>query len=143
MKIRPLIISPVEDARIAQIKAYAKDHVLPCNRLVKLSQERDPDKAIGLDTNLRMQFPMGYRVVYNQEEQPVHGICHHISVSVDENPTPVPPAKVLPSEEAVNMIMNAFGIKTTVRNAMFIYIEQLDDGGGGAINIIEPLERKT
>jgi hypothetical protein len=142
MKTRPLIIGPEEDAKISKIVDYAKQHVVACNRLVQLSAEADPDKAIGGDPNLRMELPIGYRVVYNQEEQPMHGVCHHISISVNEEPTPTPPDKVLPNEIAVNMIMQAFGIKTTVRDALFIYIEPLDYGGGGAINIIEPLERK-
>lgn len=143
MKVRPLIIGPQEDARISAILEYAKTRVLPCNKLVRMSAEKNQEHAIGNDPNLRMEFQFGYRVVYNQEEQPMHGICHHISISVDETPSPEPPDKVLPSEEAVTMIMQAFGIKRTVRDALFIYIEPLDYGGGGAINVIEPLERKA
>lgn len=142
MKIRPLIIGPAEDAKIAEILAYAKTRVVPCNRLMRLSEEQNQDNAIGNDLNLIIEFPIGYRVVYSQEEQPMHGICHHISISVDETPSPEPPNQVLPSEEAVNLIMQSFGIKRTVRNALFIYIEPLDYGGLGAINVIEPLERK-
>lgn len=143
MKQRPLIIGPEQNARIKEIVDYAKARVVPCNKLLALEKNRDPSKAIGLDPNLRMEFPFGYRVVYNQEEQPVHGICHHISISVDETPSPTPPDKVLPSEAAVDMLMEAFGMKTTVRQALFIYIEPVDFGGLGAINIIEPLERRS
>jgi hypothetical protein len=137
------VIAPEHDARIKVMLEYARANVLPADKLARMAKEQNPDQAVGKNEMTRIEFPIGYRVVYNQEEQPVHGVCHHISISVDETPTPKPPDKVLPNEIAVNMIMQAFGIKTTVRDALFIYVEDLDYGGGGAINVIEPVERKN
>jgi hypothetical protein len=132
--MRPLIIGPEEDVAIKRCVEYAKANILPCNKLLRLSAEKNPEQAVGLNPMTRVEIPFGYRVVYSQEEQPVHGICHHISVSVDTEDR-------LPNENAVNMIMNSFGMKTTVREAMFVYTESLD-GNHSAINIIQPLERR-
>lgn len=130
-------------AEVERIKAYAREHVLPANRLDKLSQLKDPNMAIGLDPNTRIMFPFGYRVVYSLEEQPVQGICHHLSISVEEEVTPTPPHKVLPSEPAVNMILETFGINKPVEKCLFIWIEDIEDGGGGAINIIDKAEEEA
>ncbi len=96
--MRPLIIGEEQRAAIARCIEHAKKNVVPCNKLLRLAKEKNIDEAIGLDPITRVELPVGYRVVYSQEEQPVQGICHHISVSVDTRGH-------LPGEEAVNMIL--------------------------------------
>lgn len=141
MKIRPLVINDAVRSQAATILAHAKTNVMGSQKV--MAAMRDKQLAAGNNPSARMIIPFGYRVVYSLEEQPVQGLCHHISISVEEVITPKPPAaKILPSEEAVNAILDLFGIKKPVQKCLFIWIEDIDDGGGGAINIIDKVEEE-
>lgn len=139
MRVRPLVVDDSVRAQVAEVIAYAKEHVMDSQRLMNLSAIKDPRLAVGNNPLTRVQFQFGYRVIYNRERQPVHGLCHHISISVDEEVTPKPPEKILPSEAAVEMILSVFGM-SPLNKSLYIWIEPIQDGGGGAINIIEKVK---
>lgn len=139
MKVRPLVIDDNIHAQVAEVIAYAKENIMESRRL--MAATADPKLAVGLNPLTRVEIPFGYRVVYSLERQPIQGLCHHISISVEEEITPKPPEKILPSEAAVEMILSLFGM-SPLNKSLFIWIEPIQDGGGGAINIIEKVKEE-
>lgn len=116
---------------IQQVKEYAENHVLSRNDLRdNLELMSDP---VGDNPNHRCVIPNGYQAVYSLEDQPC-GICHHLSISIDE------PNKV-PDLASVEMIMEKFGLDSNIDNCSEIWFEndvRIASGQmGTAINILQ------
>jgi hypothetical protein len=131
---RVLLIDNAVLERIHEIQAYAEAHVFTVDQL-KAIMKAGPEAAAGTDPGFRMIIPMGYRTVYTLEEQrePV-GRCTHVSISLDG------PWGALPHPTAVNVILQAFGIPPIEhKRAVYMGLEDIEDGGGKAISIITPI----
>jgi hypothetical protein len=131
---RVLMIDDRVTKRIAEIKAYAALHVFTMDQL-KAIMKAGPSAAAGTDPGFRMIIPMGYRTVYTLEDQPEPvGRCTHVSISLDG------PKGAMPHPIAVNTILQAFGIPPIEhKRAVYMGLEDIEDGGGKAVSIITPL----
>lgn len=123
MKIRPLILDDEARARAAEVKMFAAAHVFTI-------ENRDWSAApVGEDPRHTLSLKIGYRVVYSQEEQLCNAkpkLCHHISVSVDEE-------GMYPHELAVKEICELFGFKFP---GICLWLEK----EWQAVNVVAPVE---
>lgn len=133
MNPRPLIVDKRVVADVARLKAYAQAHPLNAHDLFRAVGK--PERGIGNDPNFRLIIPVGFRVVYSLEEQPKLGLCHHLSVSVNE-------LGKYPNEFAVLEIARLFGLPLKT-------VEDLKDGKlchvwledeVQAVNVLAPLK---
>ena len=136
MSIRPMIIDKATDERIAQVKAYAQKHVVQLSDVVRMAGNRD--LAVGNNPEFRLIIPIGYRAIFSYEQQPT-GLCAHLSMSVDMDERP--DHRVLPNTVAVQHIMFEFKMGL-LSDAIHIWIEDIDDGGLGAINVLSKAEQQ-
>lgn len=126
LKIRPLIITSKERAEAAVVVQYAENHVLEMDDLLDIKNNlfappgNYPEHVCFL--------PVGYRVVFSIERQN-HGLCRHISISVDT-------VEALPSVASVELILPLFGINA----ALVDCILTIGTHGYGKhyIDVIEP-----
>lgn len=136
MNIRPMILDDAVNARIAEIKAYAREHIVQLRDVVRMMG--DKEMAVGNDPGFRLIIPIGYRTVFSYEWQSI-GLCAHLSMSVDMPERPA--KKVLPNEIAVEFVMDAFGMGKP-SDAICIWVEDIDDGGLGAINVLSKVKEE-
>lgn len=137
MTNRPLIINDEVRAKIAEaIKraeanplplAYIKSAAVPAYTVDLKLSERKPGFERPESENVLI--PVGFRVAFSIEEQPV-GMCGHLSISVDN------PRKV-PHPEAVKMIANEYGlkVKTLADPNITVWFEEFEPGHR-AINLV-------
>lgn len=98
--MRPLIIDDNIRGKLRGLVEYAEGQVLDMDDLLDTyNGERFP---VGDDENYVVHIPVGYRVVYSVELQPV-GRIGHLSVSIDN-------VGKLASVESVKMIINEMGL---------------------------------
>jgi hypothetical protein len=97
--MRALIIGEPERQAISALKARAATSVIDA----AAAMQGDPDKVRQENRSLTILLPRGFEVTYTHERQP-SGLYHHLSVSVDQRDR-------MPSPEAVDMIMEAFGLE--------------------------------
>ena len=132
MKMRPLIIDGRVMKEIARVKAHAEVHRQSVHDLMAvLGGRRGP---VGDDPGFRTIIPVGFRVVYSQEQQPTHGLCHHLSVSVMN---PIDPDRTWPHEVAVLEIAKAFGLP--ISSIPFPNGNVMLDEDNKAVNLIVPV----
>lgn len=99
--MRPMLIGPHVRERIAEVIAYAEAHRFSLHDLHRIMVH--PEQAAGTNPAFVVEVPMGFKVVFTIEEQPM-GLSRHLSVSVDgEN---------WPNEIAVQELGREFGFKT-------------------------------
>jgi hypothetical protein len=121
--MRALIIGPVEEAKIATLKALAETNVHDA----KADMDAVPGAVRDGNARQTIALPIGFSVTYTLERQPI-GLCRHLSVSVDKRGH-------VPSPEAVTMILEAFGMSPW-EEALNIWVENFGRGEK-AINVIE------
>lgn len=129
MKIRPLILNGQSLALIAQVRAYAE-----ANRISLAHVRRtldNPTLAAGSNPRHNCVVPVDYFCTFSIEEQPI-GWCRHLSVSVPEKGRG-------PNEHALELLMKAFGMYGSARDAC-LWLEDLEDEGFAAINVVQPLD---
>ncbi len=129
MKVRPLVISEAERARVREVREYAEHHRYPAAEVLYLMSH--PERAPGLNPERAMVFPLGYRCVFTIEEQPC-GWCRHLSVNVMEK-------KLLPSREAVAELCRQFGFVKPLDELIVHIMEETYD----SVNVLELLETQS
>lgn len=106
MPTRPLLLGPDERQKIDELRQMAAAN--PMNVLsVDAAAKADIDAFRDMMRMQSIVLPVGYSVSYSHEIQPAApppGLCHHISISVMQ-------PGFLPSQTAVGMILEAFGMK--------------------------------
>lgn len=128
--MRPLVFNEESLRDLARLRAHAEANVLGLAELKRRIAEKD---SVGDKPEWTCLVPVGYRVCFSMEHQPI-GLCRHLSVSVDK-------PGALPNPEAVNMIMAELGMKGTVyalKPGSHIYEE--NSGRVVSINVIVPHE---
>ena len=127
--MRALIIGAEEKAAIAELKARAAENVLD---VAAVEEQAKRDIAAFRAGMLRQSIPLplGFVVTYTHERQPdpMLGVIQHISVSVD---TP----NKYPSVEAVEMILDAFGM-APLKQSLKIWPEEIEPDHG-AVNVAQ------
>lgn len=127
--VTALLIGHEEDVKIAELVAFATANPLDPARVIALADE-NLDGVRDLMDMYSIELPVGYHLTYSRENQPC-GLCHHLSVSVErENQMPHP--------EAVEMILQAFGMEP-VMQSISIWLEPVDDTTQ-AINLLQLVE---
>jgi hypothetical protein len=129
-----LLIGEPERQKIAELIAVAAAGVMSPQRALDAANEDLAGYRDMMGRMLSIELPVGYYVTYSHERQP-SGLCHHISVSVDR------PGK-MPSVEAVNMILEAFGMQPVLKAVpgKRVWIEDVEPGQK-AINIVQPVDQ--
>lgn len=91
--MQALLIGPGERDRIDTLLRYAKENPYAPSL---------GDQPPGLDSNLVLRLPVGYRVVFSYTYDPRGALWRHLSVSL-------PDATTLPNPDAVREIAALFG----------------------------------
>ncbi len=120
------MIGPDERAAIAELKAVAAAQPFDARAAIEAAA-LDHDAYCDMMNVNSIVLPIGFHVTYSHEIQPP-GIFQHISISVE-------PVGKVPSEESVNVILEAFGMAPARRSAAG-WVETLD-GGIKAVNILQ------
>src|SRR6266478_3926309 len=96
--MRALLIDDNVKAKIARLKEYAEAHRFSFEVMKDLVDLGRAAPAAGEDPNFRIDLERGFKVVYTQEWHPEPtGLCHHLSVSIDQSnklPHPVAVAAI-------------------------------------------------
>lgn len=135
MPIRILNIGPAERERIAAVIDYARKNRSTLAQLKDRFDRQERGENVIVTGELpghRCDLPIGFRVVYSEEEQPI-GWCRHLSVSVDA-------VDKTPNMKALEFIMAAFGFRNAYvkHPEILVFVEPLSTGI--AVNLIELLE---
>jgi hypothetical protein len=141
--MRALIIGEPERRTIAALKERAAARVIDAAAAMKA----DPAKVRQDNRPLTIRLPRGFEVTYTHERQPGGLLFHHLSVSVDQTSR-------MPSPEAVDMIMEAFGLEPAkfaealkpraeapgkMRSATMVWTEDFEPGRT-AVNVLQRME---
>lgn len=121
-----LILDEEVQASISKLKNYSEQNVISYEELV------NPMTVIGENPNYLVELPMGFRVVYSVEEQPM-GLCRHLSISVDNQE---------PSFNDLLIVIGYFGFNTDLLDGKaYRYTEKCMVNGQlcFATNVIEKL----
>lgn len=134
--MRALIITSEVENNIKSLMEYAHKNVLARALLERLSAGFDPKdvRTRPPQTNViaqdfTMDIPLGYRVTYTVEDQPI-GLCKHLSVSV-------PKRGKSPHPLAVQEIMKLFKFDRPLEQCK-IWTEEYEKGFT-AVNVVEPV----
>ena len=126
MGTRALVITEKEKVDIQKLIDYAENNIITIEMLhLMVNGTVQPS---GDNPNHVIYIPMGYRVVYTIEQQPM-GLSRHISISVD-NPG------FYPNAIAIDAIIKEFGYKGTHKDC-HVYTEREIN----AVNLIQPFEQ--
>lgn len=131
-RLRPLVINNAVRKSVEKVIAYSKNpHRRMDNETLRKICSGEIQWAAGDDSNHVTIIPVGFRVVYNHEEQNwPHGWCRHISISLlnaESGMTPHP--------AAVNEILNVFGFGKTYDKCLRVWF----DSETNSVNIVDPL----
>lgn len=130
-KTRLLIIDDSTRADIKRVMTYA--HNNPMTMDMMLDVFNNPSLAPGNDVNHTVIISDGFKVVYTVDEQ-VLGKMKHLSISIGGRPD------ILPSIEAVNIIMKEFDFKNIIGDlGIYLHLEKIGEDRK-AINVMELLE---
>jgi hypothetical protein len=125
-----LVIGEAQRRLIAELKAFAAAN--PQDAIsAKTVADRDMAAYRDMMSTLTLELPVGFVVTYTHEMQPKAGLCHHISISVRR------PKKV-PHPEAVQMILNEFGMRPLDDAPGGVWVEEIDPVTK-AINVVQPV----
>lgn len=123
--MRVLVIGQEEkEETIKTLIEYAKSHPISRQQLEQKSI------IVGNIKEYVCTIPMGFRVVFSFENQPI-GWCRHISISVPDN-------NKLPSPQAVSMIIEEFGFPSNINDQDNVWIET--ESIPNAVNVIKQVE---
>lgn len=117
--MRPLAITEVVRADVAELIERAKTWPFSFPELKRIAAGIKPPP--GDDSRFVCTIPMGYRCVYTHEQQPMHGWCRHLSISIDR-------AGYGPGVDAVNEISKLFGFKEGINSADKVWREDIGEG---------------
>lgn len=123
-----LIIGAEQEAEIASLKALAAENIHEVAVVEAASRDM---AAFRFDMQrYSIELPVGYIVTYTHERQsdPMLGVVQHISVSIA---TP----NRMPSIEAVEMILRAFGM-APIKDSIGVWPETVEPGLG-AVNVVQ------
>lgn len=131
MNLRPLVVTSSVMEQVEAVKRYAERNIYTVADMAKAIA---CGLTVGDDEGFRLIIPVGYRIVYSQEEQtfvpngkpPEIRVCHHISVSVDGDGN-------YPNELAVEEICKLFGADFSKR--LLGYLEEESE----SVNVIIPV----
>lgn len=96
-----LVLGPEERRKIQGLIAWAKENPVSAERL------KGKKRPIGDDPRFALSLPLGYRCVFSFEEQPLVGLCRHLSVSGSK-------PGYLPHPAAMALLMEAFGFSAAL-----------------------------
>ena len=126
-----LIIGDNERQQIAELKAVAAANPMDARSILDVAK-RDLAAFRDMMQTLSVKLPVGYSVCYSQEVQPEAPtptkLAHHISISVDRSGK-------LPSPEAVEMILEAFGLQP-LKQSHGVWFEDIAPGER-AVNVVQ------
>lgn len=124
--LRVLEINEYTKKEIAKVIKYSKNNIYD-ESMLKLIHTGDLFPA-GDNPNHLVHIHDGYRVIYSLEKQPV-GLCHHISISIEDQDK-------YPHPEAVKMILKEFNMSDNLEINLKIWKEK----GWNAINILQKVK---
>ena len=129
---RVLVIDEITRQRIEALIAFAMENPIPAQQVIKAAPVETGDvlteadlKSANRPTAPGIDIPFGFHACFSIEEQPV-GMVRHVSISVDT-------AGKCPSESAVGMIAEAFGILVPFDR---IWLEEFEPGHH-CVNVIK------
>jgi hypothetical protein len=123
MTLRPLVLNDDSLKEIARVVAYAEAHLIDLHAIVRSLGDRTT--IVGNNPEHFCIVPVGYRCVFNIEQQPL-GICRHLSVSVLGE-------GCAPNEH----LMGQFGFTGGFKDLTRMWIEELDGKKKIAINVLQ------
>ena len=130
-----LLIGPEERAAVKELRVFAHASPLSTEMLERFAKGYVPGQLSTVDTDWRlmsgqyaMELPVGWRVTYTHELQPV-GRCHHISIACSRC---APDNR--PGIEAVVEILALFGMPP-ITESISVY-KELTSGAPAAASII-------
>jgi hypothetical protein len=128
-----LIIGDEQRAMIGSLRArMAANPIDPAEAMAQA--KADPAAYRRRMGAFTIELPVGYVVTYSVERQPEApppGLCAHISISVTR-------ARLMPSIEAVDMILAEFGMAAVQSGKSKIWVETIDERTK-AVNVIQLL----
>lgn len=130
MVMQILVIGPAEFEQIAELRAVAAAMPLHAMGMVAASAQDEAAFRDAMRTHA-IFIPHGFAVVYTHEIQPnapPPGLFHHISISVNTHGK-------LPSPEAVETILEAFGMQS-LNASDGVWIEDISQGEK-AVNVLQ------
>lgn len=131
--MRPLIIDESSLRTLQQLRAYAEEHVIDRDELVRISKQESP--PAGDRPDHWCIIPKGYRVVFSIDEMPTREKYRHASFSVELDGSPREGSDVqvrYPNPAAVEELLSHLGFENKMEDCM-VRME-----GGYAINVVEP-----
>lgn len=123
--MRALLIDDVVKSNLRRLVEHAEKNVFTIDDLlnIKNGAEPPPGDREGFSCNI----PIGFRVVFSIERQPI-GMVRHLSVSVDSE-------KSLPHPHAVIEIMRELGFENLLEDCVLDFKSDLS-----AVNILEVIK---
>jgi hypothetical protein len=124
--MRPLVIGAVQKEQIAKLRALAAANAMDPVAM-DAAAKKDINAYRDMMADLSIELPVGFLVTYTHQLQQI-GSIQHISISVEApNRTPHP--------AAVNMILEAFGMKS-FDQSLKVWIEDVTPTEK-AINVVQ------
>jgi len=120
-----LILGDKEIAQLKSLSRYAIENPLSMDNM--LDTINDPSNSPGIKPEYQVSIPSDFKVVFTIDEYPEYNV-RHLSVSRDKK-------DILPSPEAVSMIMKELGFKNKIKDCK-VALEKLEPGYT-AINVGE------
>jgi hypothetical protein len=115
-----LAITAEVESRAKQIVTYAQEH--PITHEEAVAMMKGEKRPVGMRPEYQMEVPIGFKVVYSWERQPLPlGWCTHISVST------ATPGKA-PHPAIVDAILLLFEIGKKHDQADYGYMEDIGNG---------------
>jgi hypothetical protein len=112
--MRVLVIDEKAKEKISKLIDYANAHQYSMKDLKKVIFGDHPPAGDYPEHVIALH--KGYKVVFSIEEQPV-GLCKHLSISVDTKGK-------APSVEAVELIMDEFGMGNDIHDCLNVWVEE-------------------
>lgn len=129
MNTRALLIGPEERAKLNALAMLARSrpvNVITLKERLKNGQEKV--RHMTQMTEQSIELPVGYSVTYSVETGHPIGLCHHMSISVDD------PEK-MPNPHAIWMVAQELGFWGQIQDVDGLWREQLTQGM--AINLVQ------
>jgi hypothetical protein len=128
----PFILGPEQIEALVALKAHAEAHPTPLEVLQALKDGMPTPEELNKD--FAIDIPVGIRVVFTMEQQPI-GLCKHMSMSVALEGR-------LPSPIAVMLVMEHLGFVVPLKSLIGLGLvwEEAPGRGVVAINVVEPVD---
>lgn len=137
-----LVIGPDQEKAIADLMELARANPLTREYLARMCQGFDPadpatrhPDAGTIPLHFTIDLPIGVRVTYTEEQQPI-GMCRHLSVSIDK-------LEWVPAPPVVDELLSQFGfVGRTGAPELIIWPEHYASGRI-AMNALEQIAVET